>query len=239
MRKNLVLLVILVALASFTVMGTLSRVNHAIRKDAREYEIASSVLRKPVTDLPGTHISLAYPRPGHRFRLIKDLFDRSSEVVVGIPVAKNSRQSPGPNSMILTDYDVKVLQTITGDKHNGRTIALEVPGGSVTLPDGTVAEMRMPDFWKNPEIGRAYIFFLSKKRNSPSKLVGGPQGLFQITPWPESVSLANLPDISTGRVVVPQVLDSDELVKNYNQKDVGSFLQEIKRMTKPHVLQVR
>jgi hypothetical protein len=141
--------------------------------------------------------------------------------------------------MILTDYDVKVLQTITGDKHKGRTITLEVPGGSVALTDGTVAEMRMPDFWKNPEIGKAYIFFLSKRKNSPSKLVGGPQGLFQITPWPDSFALASPPDTSTGRVIVPQVLDSDELVKNYNGKDVGAFLQEVKRLTKPHALNVR
>jgi hypothetical protein len=178
---------------------------------------------------------MAYPLPMRRYRELKDLVDQSSEIVVGVPFTKSSSRSAPGDRMIVTDYEVQVLQTIKGDRHRGRTIILRVPGGLMLSADGTIAEVRMPDYWKNPDVGKAYVFFLRKKKDSPSKLVGGPQGLFQITPWPDSFSLASPPDISTGRVIIPQVLDSDELMKNYNGKDVAVFLSEIKQMISPRI----
>lgn len=172
----------------------------------------------------------ANPSPKHRFDSLKNLVERSPEIVVGIPIGKSTYRRSEADQMVFTDYEVQVLENLKGDRHKGRKLTLRVPGGFMSLADGKTVEVTMPDFWKNPEIGKGYIFFLTRRRDSPSVLVGGPQGAFEISPWPESVSLTTVPDISQGRVVVPQVRDTDELMKNYRGKEAGNIIEQIKQM---------
>jgi hypothetical protein len=108
-----------------------------------------------------------------------------------------------------------------------------MPGGLIALGDKTATEVRMPEFWKEPEIGQCYIFFTTRKKNAPSQIVGGPQGFFQISPWPDSFSLTNPPNLANGRIIVPQTLDSDELTKNNNGKMVSAFVSELKLIVGP------
>jgi len=181
-----------------------------------------------VSDGKGNHSRLAVPISVQKFRQLSELCDYSPEIVVGVVVSKSSREEA--NSMVLTDYDVAVLETLKGDRHKGRTLTLQVPGGSATSSDGTVNELRMPDFWANPELGQAYVFFLKKKNSFPSQLVGGPQGLFRISPWPEAFSLTSPPDVSAGRVIIPEALESNDSLQRLNRMPVAAFLAEIKKV---------
>lgn len=174
--------------------------------------------------------TMFYPTNISRFRDLRHLVARSPEIVVGVPVSKSSSSASAGNQMIYTDYEVRVLLTLKGDRHPGRIITLRVPGGATTLDSGKTKEVRAPDFWKNPEVGKAYVFFTRKKRDTPSQLVGGPQGLFQISPWSDSFDLSSPPDISSGRTIVPQALDSDELMRKYNGRSAALFLGEIRKI---------
>lgn len=78
--------------------------------------------------------------------------------------------------------------------------------------DGTSAEVQMPDFWKSPEVGSAYVLVLKGKGDGTFSLVGGPQGLFKLT----------------GGAVVPQVRAEDKLMQAYGGKSEASFLEEIR-----------
>lgn len=229
-RKRLLMLACFVVFVGCGVV--LTRSLATTHSSSHQQQAANSFAGLPLT----SHTLIAYPRPAHKFREISEIVNRSSEILIGIPVAKKSRQSSGPNSMILTDYDVKVLETIKGDQHPGRTISLQVPGGSVVLADGTVAETAMPQFWQSPQLANAYIFFLKRKKDAPAELIGGPQGLFAISPWPQTFSVAQPPDVSAGRVIAPQAPDSKEMMTKYNGKSVASFVGEIKRLTGNGVL---
>ncbi|MGH9930660.1 MAG: hypothetical protein ACREA9_15740, partial [Pyrinomonadaceae bacterium] len=93
-------------------------------------------------------------------------------------------------------------------------ISLRLPGGSFQFEVGTFAEVKMPDVWKKPEVGKSYVFFIEKRPGGYFVLRGGPQGMFEITP---------------DGVVKPQVRQEDELMQNYNDKDVRAFLKEIRQ----------
>jgi hypothetical protein len=230
--RNVALLAIIVAstsYASYGVMRSWSRQQGGA--GGRGYRAAAAA--GALGGARGAHGFIAYPRPVHRFRDLRELFDQSTEVVVGVPVSKSSRLSGDAGSMVLTDYEVQVLETFKGDRHKGRSITLEVPGGSVAAADGSINEVRMPDFWKNPEVGKGYVFFLKKRKDSPSLLVGGPQGSFEITPWAGATSQANRADVYAGRVVIPQVRESDELTKAYSGKGAADFIGEIRGMAPP------
>jgi hypothetical protein len=133
--------------------------------------------------------------------------------------------------MIFTDYEVQVLETLKGNSRKNSSIMLRVPGGSMSFDDGTTTEVALPGFWKNPKFGKGYVFFTTKRQSAPSRLVGGPQGLFEISPWDESFYRVSLPELSAGRIIIPQVREVDELMKNYENKDAAAFLAEIKQLT--------
>ncbi|HEV7472517.1 MAG TPA: hypothetical protein VGN90_00615 [Pyrinomonadaceae bacterium] len=190
-----------------------------------------SLTSKVMATQPGRSLKFqADPSPKHRFNSLQNLVERSPEIVVGVPVGKSSYRRSPQDRMVFTDFDIQVLKILKGDRHPDRKLTVRVPGGLLSQPDGRTTEVTLPDFWKTPEIGKGYIFFLTRRKDTASVLVGGPQGLFEIAPWPESVSMTALPDISKDHFVIPQVRETDELMKNYKGLDVASVLDQIKGM---------
>src|SRR5205807_7324731 len=102
---------------------------------------------------------MAFPIRTPRLEELRDLVDHSPEIVIGVPVAKRTQRSSTADRMVFTDFEVQVLQTLKGDRHKGRIVTLRVPGGSALLDNGSAAEITVPAFCKNPEIGKAYVFF--------------------------------------------------------------------------------
>jgi hypothetical protein len=152
----------------------------------------------------------------------------SQYIIVGVPVYQASHTGSPSSHFVWTDYRVKVLSVLKGDVSPGSLISVRTEGGSVILPDGTEIETQMPAFWKSPVKGEGCILFLSKKRpESPYfRLTGGPQGLFLISPWDDTVT--NELDLSAEQVVVPQVRPSDKLMKSYQGMSVKSFLARLR-----------
>jgi hypothetical protein len=168
---------------------------------------------------------MAYPVRLPRYQDLSVLVDHSSEIVIGVPTNKTSLPSAAANHMMFTDYQIRVLDILRGNKYKGGTIAVRVAGGG-TATENNASEVAVPAYWKNPEIGKAYVFFLRSKKGGPSKLVGGPQGLFEISGPANPASVNDL----ANQTVIPQVLESDDLTKNYSGKNVGVFLAEIKQI---------
>ena len=197
--------------------------------------IRTSVTPKVMATQNGPILKLrADPSAQHRFDTLEGLVERSPEIVVGVPIGKSSYRRSPEDRMIFTDYEVQVLENLKGDQHKDRKLTLRVPGGLMALKDGKTVEVTMPDFWKNPEIGKGYIFFLTRRKDSPSVLVGGPQGAFEISPWPESLSMTSVSEILKGRAVIPQVRESDEIMKNYKGRDAGDVIDQIKQIVGPY-----
>lgn len=182
--------------------------------------------------------AVAYPDRQQRYDRVDELTRDSSTVVVGIPLFKVGHKQHDADRLVLTYYQVKVLDVLKGSVEKGKRISLRAAGGTARLKDGTVAELTMPDFWRNPEVGKAYVFFLKEGRAAggraaPFDLTGGPQGLFAISPWadsdPESYPTDYDPDFTTDRVVVPQVRPADKLMKNYRDVPVATFLEAVRQ----------
>ena len=144
---------------------------------------------------------------------ISSLSRDSALVVIGIPQQATPRLFP-PNieKIVVTNYRVEITKILQG-KVNGsdQQIIIDVPGGFVQSEDGSTIEMKMPDGWKTPEIGRKYLFFLMADRGNYA-LVGGPQGLFEIKGSNKMESQAD------GR---------SDLNQKYNGKSYESFLNEL------------
>jgi hypothetical protein len=161
---------------------------------------------------------------------VKRLSADSEFVIVGVPVHQASHLSSPTSNIVWTDYRVRVLSVLKGEIKQNRLISVRIMGGRVKLEDGSEFETRMPDFWKNPAIEQGYVMFLSRQSEEKFyfKPTGGPQGLFQISPW-KHVGAGDLA-LSTEQVIVPQVRPSDTLMKSYQGKSAEDFLGNLRRV---------
>jgi hypothetical protein len=161
-----------------------------------------------------THVETSRPTNIPRYNELRKLVEDSQLIAVGVPEQQTSKMLSPKETFIITDVQVRVQNVIKGSLDSGNTLTVTVPGGRIQFEDKSTAEVKMPDFWKNPEIGKTYIFFLRKHDNERFKIIGGPQGLFEITPT---------------ATIQPQVLPEDLLMRKYKDKDVVSFIQEIQQ----------
>ena len=174
------------------------------------------------------------PKPGPRYDTVRQLAAESDAIVVGTPVSKVGHRRNDSSKMIWTYFQVTILETLKGDVQKGRKLSLRVMGGRTVDANGTTIELLMPDFWKDPEKGKGYVFFLKKGTASPRgkaapyTLVGGPQGLFEIAPWPEGAPPKSAAELA-GHGVVPQVRAGDPLMRNYKGMNLAAFLQQVRR----------
>jgi len=172
---------------------------------------------------------IAHAAPGKWYRQLSELVGDSSEIVIGIPILEKAYHPRAVKSMVFTYYQVQILDSLKGNLRKGTRLSLSVPGGQAVSEDGTSVEVAMPDDWNNPAVGQAYVFFL-KRTHGPYQLVGGPQGLFAISPWPENFSMKKLSDVVTGKTVIPQVNAAHKFTRVHKNQSVASFLQQIRQI---------
>jgi hypothetical protein len=161
------------------------------------------------------YVGTISPAETTRYDDVENLTTGSTLVVTGIVQQQNSFVPASNERLIVTAHQVLVQQVLKGGVHTGDSKSIETLGGKVDFEDGSVAELKQPDIFKDPELGRTYVFFL-RPHKAAYRLVGGPQGLFEIKP--------------NGKIS-PQVPANDQLMK-YNKKSASEFLQTIRQSPK-------
>lgn len=111
---------------------------------------------------------------------LETLTKSSAAVVIGVPESSKGQLDPS-GEMIVTQFDVRVKETIKGAHAANSVIKVALLGGRVDFEDGTSAELQTPKAEPMLE-GRKYLLFLYANRNGSDVylLTGGPQGLFEL-----------------------------------------------------------
>jgi len=111
---------------------------------------------------------------------LETLTKSSAAVVIGIPERSKGRLD-SDGQMIVTEFDVRVKESIKGTHAENSVVKVALLGGKVDFEDGTSAELRTRDFEPMLE-GKKYLLFLYANRNGSDVylLTGGPQGLFEL-----------------------------------------------------------
>jgi hypothetical protein len=185
---------------------------------AVQNDVITSSLRsaRGLAKLKGHHLIDASQVGVPNYNNIRSLAKDSALIVIGTPQSSATKLVPPKETQIITKYQVSVSDVLKGELTGKSAVTVNVPGGLVKFDDGTSAEMKMPEGWRAPEIGKSYVFFLMK-RGSSYAVIGGPQGLFEI------------PATNT---IEPQVQPDSQLVQKYKGKTVESFISEIKKADK-------
>lgn len=166
----------------------------------------------------GSHYkqSLIYPRLT-KYSDIKKLSRDSTNIVLAVVESSSSRLLPSRRKFAVTDYQIAIRSSLKGSLKRGENVTITMPGGSVPLDDQNSMKLNRPQFWKGPEIGTTYVFFLVSYRNSSFGLTGGPQGMFAI---------------SANKRIVPQGFEQDSLARDNRNKQLTIFFQELKEIVK-------
>lgn len=166
----------------------------------------------------GSFVVTDYAKAGGVYSGLEALASHSDTVIVGTP-ARNVCEVTPDGRYITTNYEVVAQDVFKGNIRKRDTVKVSLPGGRVQFEDGTFAEVRVPDFRKM-EDGRTYVLFLVEQKNNPGyfQVVGGPQGLFELSP--DNVTVK-----SHGRPI-------DLVAQKYKDKGQQDFLKEVREAAK-------
>ena len=144
---------------------------------------------------------------------LESLTQNSPDVIIGTPIVSSSNLV-GSGDRIVTEYSIRIDQTLKGKLNEKRLVTLEVPRGKVTFDDGTSAEIKTPDLGPIEE-HHSYLMFL-RPRGSGSEvfgLTGSGQGLFELS--------------ASDSMVKPRG-DSADTVQKYKDQRISDFIEEVK-----------
>jgi hypothetical protein len=161
----------------------------------------------------GKAVTKLFPRL-IRYDTLEALKKDSSVIILGTVTARASRVGPYSENAVSTDYTVKVEESFKGDFAKDNLVKLNEVGGKLVYEDGTYAEMVLPDYWKTPQLQKSYVLFLNPRKDAGDyRLVGGPQGLFEVNP---------------SRVLKPQGLPTDELFRAHDGMSLKKFAERVR-----------
>ena len=192
-------------------VGTLVLVRGLANRSSRDASNPSKSLRIRAQN-KGAAVVGAEPRNLKKYDELRSLANDSATIVTGTVGSSVSSLLQPSETLVVTDYLVSVDEVFKGNTASGKNMTVREPGGHVELGNGTSAEVQMPEYWKQPQTGEKYIFFLKNRSDGTFSLVGGPQGLFKF---------------SEGKVT-PQMRPDDKLMQTYNGKSGVSFLKELR-----------
>lgn len=149
---------------------------------------------------------------------IEGLTKNSYAIVIGTPLTHSSRLTADGES-IVTEYELRVDETVKGNLYQTQTTKVEIPGGKVVFEDGSTAEIEPADLLPM-EKGKTYLLFLRTIASSPNSfaLTGQGQGLFEVT---------------SEKRVKPHGNKAD-LVQKHGGQQVPNFLQLIRDAVKKY-----
>jgi hypothetical protein len=209
MKKHILLATTICVLFTVLCFGVIKRTPNRSMLDT----INSGSLREKAARA-GHVTATARPSNLHRYDDVTTLARDSAAVVIGTVNSEDSSLLTPEEKIIVTDYQINVQDVFKGNLQPGATIIVREPGGAVQFDDGTSAEVRLPDYWRNPSEGKTYIFFLKSRADKYWVLLGGSQGLFEIT--------------SSGSIE-PQARYGNRMRVSYEGMAKDSFLQEIQK----------
>lgn len=212
MGKHALIAVVISGLLSAAAVGLAIRRSASALQAQQKPDIRSENLRS-MAEKSGSATGTARPTNLRRYDTVDALARESNAILIGMVDSKTSQLLPPAEKLVVTDFQITVQDSMKGGLTPGQTIKLRTPGGRVDLSDGKYAEVTMPPFWKSPEVGKLYVFFLEPRSDGTFVLRGGPQGLFEVTP---------------ARTIKAQVRAEDKLMQNYEGKSLESFLAEVR-----------
>ncbi len=160
----------------------------------------------------GKVVQKFFPRL-NRYDTLEALKKDSTGIILGTITARKSRVSPHTDDAVSTDYTIKVQETLKGDFVKDNLVRINEVGGKLVYEDGTYAEVVLPAFWNTPQLEKTYVLFLSPKDGGDYRLVGGPQGLFEV---------------DKSGLVKPQGLPTDELFLAHQGTTLKKFTERIR-----------
>jgi len=167
----------------------------------------------------GYDISMFSPHAGGRARSLQQLVEHSPLIIVGTIQAGEPQEHP--SAFIDTLYSVRVSETVKGDVRS--VVNVRVPGGRLTFPDGTVAEIRTPGFALRT--GDTYVLFLRPAPvgvgTVPSDVTEGVQVL--------NAGHQSAVDVSTGRAQA-FALPDEPIRAQLHDRDAAGFLNELRAL---------
>lgn len=216
MVKHIMIAMVIAVLLSVAALGLVLRRSDSALQAQQRPDIRSETLRTQA-EKNGSATATARPTNLRRYDRVDALARDSAAVVVGSVNSKTSQLLAPAAKLVVTDFQITVRDALKGTLEPGQAIRIRTPGGRVDFGDGKFAEVKMPDFWKYPEVGKLYVFFLESRTDGSFVLRGGPQGLFEITP---------------AGSINPQVRTEDKLMQNYEGKSLTLVLAEIRKGSK-------
>ena len=216
MVKHIMITVVIAVMLSALALGVVLKRSDSASQAQQRPDIRSESLRTQAQKR-GSATSAARPTNLRRYDTVDALARDSAAIVVGSVESKASQFLAPAEKMIVTDFQIRVRDALKGISAPGQAISVRTPGGRVDLGDGKYAEVKMSDFWKYPEVGKLYVFFLESRTNGTFVLRGGPQGLFEVTP---------------AGSIKTQVRTEDKLKQNYEGKNLTAVVAEIRKATK-------
>lgn len=165
----------------------------------------------------GRYEAVVRPLETTRYDDIKSLSMASPLIVTGLVQQQKSFVPATNDRLIVTGHQLLVQEVLKGRVKTGDIITVETLGGSVQFEDGSTAELKTPEIFKDPELAKSYVMFLRPHKDA-YRLVGGPQGLFEITAM---------------GTIKPQVPADDTLMRAYSETRLDKFLRSITKVTAP------
>lgn len=171
------LLLLLCAAGAALVFGQV----RAVGQDGRQQPSAKSVREQQAAYAVGGLKAAAAVTGTYRSRIsfpmssapddLDELIAFSHSIVVGM-VDQNRCLATSDGFSVVTVYDVRIERTLKGSFKKGEVIPVAVPGGKISFPNGSSAELTVERF-RPPLNSRRYIFFLRRSDARDGYLVQG------------------------------------------------------------------
>ena len=203
-RVSLFVSVTLFLCASFLIVG-----NVLTRSAQNPPQTTSSLQERAKRD--GKVVIKVFPRL-NRYDTLEALKKDTSAIIVGTAISRASRVGTHSENSVSTDYSIRVDETLKGDLQKDTVVRVNEVGGKLQYENGSYAEMVLPDYWKTPQLQKTYVLFLNKRDGGDYRLVGGPQGLFEV---------------SASDLLKPQGLATDELFRAHNGMTLKKFSERL------------
>lgn len=216
MGKHALIAVAMSVLLSAAAVALVIRRSDSALQAQQILDIRSETLRTQALKR-GSATGTARPTNLRRYETVSALAGESTAIIIGTVDSKTSQLLPPADKLIVTDFQITVREPMKGVLAPGQAVRVRTPGGRVDFGDGKYAEVKLPNFWNYPEVGKLYVFFLEGRKDGSFVLRGGPQGLFEVTP---------------AGTIKAQVRPEDKLMENYDGKSLGSFLAEVRKASK-------
>lgn len=168
--------------------------------------------RKEVSRPKGKRTIKIFPRNLTRYDELNQLSKASSAILVGSVSSQKSYLTSESENTASTHYKVLVKDVLKGDLKKGATIDIRMAGAETVSVNGADVDVKVPDYWKMPQTSATYVFFLQHTDFDDYALVGGPQGMFQVS----------------SNVIKPQGLAEDTLYLANKDLELKNFLEKVK-----------